>query len=175
MKLSVTVGEVRHEVFFDEAYGQRKVELDGTPIELTLLRLDGCRLRCTLDGRPVDALVTGQLPDLVVDAGDGPWHVSVEESRLADVRKIAQHASHVAVATQLKAPMPGLVTRVLVAQGDTVAPGTPILVMEAMKMENELRAPGAGRVKGIRVRPGEAVELGSVLVDFEPPDSAGKT
>lgn len=173
MKLSVMVGDVSHEVQFDEAYGQRTLEVDGQALDLSLLRLDGCRMRFTVDGRPVDAMVTGQLPNLLVDAGFGPQAVLVEESRFAAVRRISGLTTRVRALPGLLAPMPGLITRVLVSEGDVVGPGTPLLVMEAMKMENELRSPGAGKVSKIRVRQGEAVEVGSLLIAFEPPATSG--
>ncbi len=67
----------------------------------------------------------------------------------------------------LVAPMPGLVVRVTVQPGDVVAAGQGLVVMEAMKMENELRAPAAGTVKSVRVVPGTAIEKGAVLVELE--------
>jgi biotin carboxyl carrier protein len=65
------------------------------------------------------------------------------------------------------APMPGLIVRVSVKVGDKVEAGQGIVVMEAMKMENELRATGAGVVKSIEVAPGTAVEKGTLLVALE--------
>ena len=64
----------------------------------------------------------------------------------------------------VKSPMPGRVVRVLVGIGDQVAARQGVVVVEAMKMENELRTPIAGRVKEIAVVPGTAVETGAVLV-----------
>ena len=63
--------------------------------------------------------------------------------------------------------MPGLVVRVQVEAGQSVAAGAGVVVLEAMKMENELRAATAGTVRTVRVRAGEAVEKGQVLVEFE--------
>jgi pyruvate carboxylase subunit B len=63
--------------------------------------------------------------------------------------------------------MPGLIVRVNVSPGDAVQAGQGLVVMEAMKMENELRAPAAGTVKTVMVEPGKAVEKGTVLVDFD--------
>ncbi len=60
--------------------------------------------------------------------------------------------------------MPGRVVRVLVGKGDQVEPRQPVIVVEAMKMENELRSPKAGRVKEIAVGAGTSVEAGRVLV-----------
>jgi biotin carboxyl carrier protein len=65
------------------------------------------------------------------------------------------------------APMPGRVVRWLVAGGDEVTARQPIVVVEAMKMENELRAPKAGRVKEIAVKAGESVEAGRLLAVIE--------
>ena len=62
--------------------------------------------------------------------------------------------------------MPGLIVRVSVAAGDSVQAGQGLVVMEAMKMENELRAHGAGTVKAVHVEAGKAVEKGTVLVEF---------
>lgn len=71
-----------------------------------------------------------------------------------------------AAARNTTAPMPGLVTSVRVTIGDIVAAGTPLLVLEAMKMENVLQSPGEGIVSQVRVRPGDRVEKGQVLVEF---------
>ena len=65
---------------------------------------------------------------------------------------------------KIVAPMPGRVVRVLVAAGDEVQPRQPVVVVEAMKMENELRSPKAGRVKDVAVVAGASVEAGRVLV-----------
>jgi pyruvate carboxylase subunit B len=63
--------------------------------------------------------------------------------------------------------MPGLVLRVLAEAGQEVGVGAGLVVLEAMKMENELKAPAAGMVGAIRVQPGQAVEKGQVLVEFQ--------
>jgi pyruvate carboxylase subunit B len=63
--------------------------------------------------------------------------------------------------------MPGLIVRVSVRRGDEVQAGQGLVVMEAMKMENELRAPAAGRVRAILAEPGTAVEKGAVLIELE--------
>jgi biotin carboxyl carrier protein len=65
------------------------------------------------------------------------------------------------------APMPGLIVRVNVSVGDRVEAGQGLVVMEAMKMENELRAIAAGVVKSVEVSPGTAVEKGTLLVALE--------
>jgi propionyl-CoA carboxylase alpha chain len=67
----------------------------------------------------------------------------------------------------LLAPMPGLLTRLDVAPGDKVEPGQPVAVMEAMKMENILRAPKAATVKATPAKAGESVAVDQVIVEFE--------
>ena len=67
----------------------------------------------------------------------------------------------------LFAPMPGLIVRVNVQEGDHVRPGQGLVVMEAMKMENELRATVAGIVRRVVVSPGSAVEKGATLLEME--------
>ena len=68
---------------------------------------------------------------------------------------------------EIKASMPGKVVNVLVAVGDKVEPKQGVLVIEAMKMENEIKSPGAGEVKEIGVKPGQTVEAGELLLVIE--------
>jgi biotin carboxyl carrier protein len=67
----------------------------------------------------------------------------------------------------VRAPMPGLIVRVEVEPGQEVRAGQPIVIMEAMKMENELRAEAAGLVARVLVAAGQPVEKGAILVEFE--------
>jgi 3-methylcrotonyl-CoA carboxylase alpha subunit len=79
----------------------------------------------------------------------------------------ASRASHRPAAGGLEAPMPGKVIAIKVAAGDTVSKGDELLVVEAMKMENAVRAPRDGRVKTVSARVGEMVSPGTVLVELE--------
>jgi len=91
----------------------------------------------------------------------GAFSLTVELAEAA--RGGAQVARHANGPAQLTAPMPGRVVRVLSAVGADVAAGQGLVVIEAMKMENELRAPRAGRVSELRVSEGQAVEAGALL------------
>jgi acetyl/propionyl-CoA carboxylase alpha subunit len=66
----------------------------------------------------------------------------------------------------IKAPMPGLILEINAQQGDVVSPGDTLLVLEAMKMENVIKASGEGTVKSVRVSKGQSVEKGQVLIEF---------
>lgn len=71
----------------------------------------------------------------------------------------------------LEAPMPGVVTKVLVAPGDTVAKGQPLLAIEAMKMEHVIRAPHDGQVESLAATVGQMVQTGVALVELAPPQA----
>jgi 3-methylcrotonyl-CoA carboxylase alpha subunit len=67
----------------------------------------------------------------------------------------------------LEAPMPGVITKVMVVVGEDVSKGQPLLALEAMKMEHVIRAPRAGRVKAVSASPGQMVQSGAALVALE--------
>ncbi|HTS87138.1 MAG TPA: acetyl-CoA carboxylase biotin carboxyl carrier protein subunit [Gemmatimonadales bacterium] len=153
------------------------VELDGGRVSV-----DGQAFEAHLSpvpGTPLCHLRLGErsLALVVEDLGPGSWAVAIAGTR-HELRVVDERTRHIqgltggaaakSHAMALKAPMPGLVVRVLVAPGQKVAPGDGLVVLEAMKMENELRAAGAGVVEAVLVQPGQAVERGQVLVDFGP-------
>lgn len=119
----------------------------------------------TLNGRAQVLGVSGE--------GRGLWSVSVSgqrfdaevlDERTRHIRSLTGNGAAKAAGGVLKAPMPGLVLRLQVESGQRVSAGTPLLVLEAMKMENQLRAPVDGVIGEIRVAPGAAVEKGQVLI-----------
>ena len=83
------------------------------------------------------------------------------------VRRLGLSVVNTAKSKNAEAPMPGLVLELLVAEGDPVEPGTPLVILEAMKMENVLKAEGAGTVSAIRVAQGDAVEKRQVLIEID--------
>jgi biotin carboxyl carrier protein len=90
--------------------------------------------------------------------------VDEAHARLASVAGARQTTS---TRFELKAPMPGLVVKILCEVGDEVAAGTPLAVLQAMKMENELALPRGGHVRAIAVEPGQTVEQNQVLLVVE--------
>jgi biotin carboxyl carrier protein len=99
----------------------------------------------------------------------------VTEARSAQVAALAQRARGAAAEGPLtvKSPMPGRLVKVLVKVGDKIAAGQSVVVVEAMKMENELRAPRAGVVRELRGAEGAAVDAGQDLVVIDPAPSGG--
>jgi biotin carboxyl carrier protein len=146
-----------------------RVTVDGRPHSATLAVISGTPLRQLLiDGRPltltVEAIGRGRWA--LTPKGER-WEMEVLDERTRHIRSLAGGGDQRRAAGVLKAPMPGLVVRVQVQPGEKVAAGDSLVVLEAMKMENELKAGAPGVVKSVRVAPGEAVEKGQVLVEFE--------
>jgi biotin carboxyl carrier protein len=84
------------------------------------------------------------------------------------LEKMGMSANSVAKVNHVRAPMPGLIIDLKIKEGDRVAAGDPLLILEAMKMENIIKAPGDATVKSIKVRMGEGVEKNQVLIEFNP-------
>jgi pyruvate carboxylase subunit B len=161
-----------------EVDGERRtVDVAGDAVEV-----DGERHTARLvdvAGTPVSLLTIGnRVYRIVARRGDarGAYSVSIDGRRFAvealdertrALRDLSAATAAAAGPAPLLAPMPGLIVRVHVAPGDAVIAGQGLVVMEAMKMENELRAASGGTVVAVRVGPGTAVEKGTVLVELE--------
>lgn len=140
---------------------QRTLLVDGVPHYADVSSVEPNVYSVLIDGRSVDVTI------------DGDGHVWVGSTRLSieirDPRKWARgegaNSAHGAIA--IKAAMPGKVVALLVQVGETIETGTGVLVVEAMKMQNELKSPKGGVVQAIRVSPGDSVASGQVLVVVE--------
>lgn len=102
------------------------------------------------------------------------WEASVIDERTRHIRSLTGEGRQRAGAGEVKAPMPGLVLRVMVEPGQRVEAGAGLAVLEAMKMENQIKAPVAGVVEAVRVAAGTAVEKGQVLVVLAAIGTAGE-
>ncbi len=120
-----------------------------------------------IGGMSYVADVTDHEGACLVEVGGEAYVIEVEEETRYIIRTRGGAPAGGAGQT-LRAPMPGRITHVAVAVGDVVVPGDTLLVIEAMKMQNELKAGMAGTVKEVRVEPGQAVNPGDVLVVVEP-------
>lgn len=120
--------------------------VDGKPRVVTVER-EGSTARVWIDGTPIEVEVRTEADLLLerfgLDAGDA------------------------AAEREVRAPMPGLVLRVLAEPGQAVEAGDGLVVLEAMKMENELAAPAAGTVAAVHAAPGDAVGKNDLLVELE--------
>ena len=161
------------------------VIVNGTPVDVARegdgIRVDDRLVHAHLadvDGTPVKVLTIGDTVHRVVmqrGVGRGQYtiwlgghryEVEALDERTRAIRDLSGEGARAVGPAPLIAPMPGLIVRVNVQVGDSVHSGAPVVVMEAMKMENELRAQTAGVVSAVRVQPGAAVEKGAVLVEL---------
>jgi pyruvate carboxylase subunit B len=172
VKYFVTIGTTTVEVEVDAD----RVLVGGEPVDVHLAPLPGTPL--------YHLLLAGESWTVAAQPleGDGRWALGVvgervevavrdERTREADAAGGAGPGDTGPVV--VRAPMPGLVVRVEVADGQPVDSGAGLVVVEAMKMENELRAPRAGVVQTVHVTAGQAVEKGVPLVTIASPEPSG--
>ncbi|MFQ5688981.1 MAG: biotin/lipoyl-containing protein [Gemmatimonadota bacterium] len=170
MKYYATVNGEPREVEVD-ADG---IRLDGTPIEAELVGLPGeGQYHLRIGDQGYWLVATPSEGSWVMDFGGCRLVVGVEDERARSVRQLTGQGSTATSARDLRAPMPGLVLRVLVGPGEEVGAGTSLVVIEAMKMENELKAEVAGVVESVAVREGDAVNRGALLVTFRQAEGEG--
>jgi biotin carboxyl carrier protein len=104
---------------------------------------------------------------LLLQVNNREYVASVDDSRSLLLKSLMNEESEKGGSTVVTSPMPGLVVKVEVREGDEVIPGQGLVVLEAMKMENELKASGKGKVTSVHVREGRSVEKGEALVTIE--------
>lgn len=162
------------------------VEVNGTRVVVELtsdgVRVDGALHAAHLAdiaGTPVQLVTIGNAVHRVAVRRTGlrgryslwidgyRFDVEALDERTRTIRDMTAASARTAGPAPLVAPMPGLIVRVDARAGEQVQAGQGLVVMEAMKMENELRAPAGGTVRAVYVSPGMAVEKGAVLVELE--------
>lgn len=149
---------------FDISVAEGRLIVDGNEVAYSLADADGGLQSLLLDGCSYEVHVERDGPGLyAVTIDRQTWRVQVKDEYSQQSVNSDAHA----VNTALTAPMHGMVHRVLVRPGDTVESGQGLIVLEAMKMENELRATGAGSVAAVHVEVGQAVKRDAVLVEFD--------
>ena len=134
--------------------GALSVHIGGREIAVDVARVPAA-LSVRVEGQVVDLTIEGTPPELGAVASGHRSYVRVESERMRAAAAATQGARG-AADKLLRSPMPGRVIKILVQAGDEVIAGQPVLVIEAMKMENELRAPRAGEVLEVPAREGQA-------------------
>lgn len=166
MKYVVSVDGKRRALSFENGH----VVLDGTRVPVSLTEVPGTPIRLIRIGDAVHRVVVRQRHgrgEYVLWLDGFSYAVEALDERARAIRDLSAAAAGPVGPAPLVAPMPGLIVRVLVEPGHQVDAGQGLIVMEAMKMENELRASAPGTVRSVRVTPGTAVEKGAVLVELE--------
>ena len=153
------------------------LDVDGEEFDLYLVR-EGDVVKVEVGGETFDA----KLDEAgAVTIGGETFRLEVEEDnikldgrvvpfRVADLQSGGAPGAHAAGGARtgkVKPPMPGKIVSIAVKEGQDVSAGQLLLVLEAMKMQNEIVAPGAGKVKKVNVKPGQNVEAKDVLVELE--------
>jgi 3-methylcrotonyl-CoA carboxylase alpha subunit len=156
---------------------------DGREFEIEIVAREGTALRARIGGEEIAAAVeSGGDGSAIIRIGERSLRVFAARNRgaviaaagpeqfeFAPVEENARRRAHGLASPEVTAPMPGKVLRVLVAEGQAVQPGEPLIVLEAMKMETTLYAESAATVKTIAAAAGAMVDHGAVLIKLSAP------
>ena len=164
MTYDVTIDGKQYRLELDRAEGRWRCRLDGREIEVdaVLARPDVLSLR--IGNQAYEVKCERVASDLHLWVGSARFAAEVRDPRSlrGRVRALDDHGPR-----KLTAPMPGKIVRVLVSQGADVEAGAGVLVVEAMKMQNEIKSPKKGKIQQILVSEGAAVNAGDVLAIVE--------
>ncbi|WP_340102708.1 biotin/lipoyl-containing protein [Rhodohalobacter sp. 8-1] len=139
--------EIEFEIV-DHSDSQILFRVGTTLHKIRNIRVDGGEVECTVDGKWIAATLKNEQQLLLEKLG---FKTAAEKS-----------------IGSLQAPMPGKILELLAAEGDDVELGDPVVILEAMKMENELKAPCAGTILSVSVTTGASVEKNQIILEIEP-------
>jgi biotin carboxyl carrier protein len=162
VQLSSTAGEKKRAVELEHVAGGWHVNLDGLPVTVDAVELAPHTLSILLDGQNFEfGVMQSAGGKLKLQTGAQEFTAEVLDPRAWSGRR----HSHVEAEgrQQIIAPMPGKVVRLLVKTGDHVEAGQGLLVVEAMKMQNEIRSPKSGTIERVLAKEGQPVNAGEIL------------
>lgn len=143
-----------------ESQGRYRVTIGEKTLDLDVVKMGASDLSVLVDGASHDLSLEKTAEGYAVVMRGDRFDVDLKDAVKGAALGRVAHTGPL----KLTAPMPGKIVKVLVNQGDVVEAGRGVLVMEAMKMENELKAARAGTVQEIKVKEGQAVEMGALLL-----------
>lgn len=155
-----------HRVVVEPRPGGYRVLLDDAPIEVDAAKIRGTLHSLLIDGRSYEVATMPSRDGLDVYVSGDVFHVRVVDELWARAEGQAEAAA--TGREEIVSPMPGAVVGVRVAMGEDIVPGQSVAVVEAMKMQNDVASVRSGRVVEIRVKPGDVVDQGAVLVVLGP-------
>ena len=162
MKYIATIDDHAYTISID---GQDTVLIDGEPVPADLqTSLDGTLHSLIIEGRSYAVRIQDQEEAYRVQIGGEIYDVVVEDERTHRLAGVKSALGGTAGEVVLKAPMPGVIVEISVAEGDVVEKGQTLVVLESMKMHNEFKAPKDGTVHAIRVAQSDKIEKGTVMV-----------
>lgn len=167
---SVTVGDKAYDVTIEKSSDVLyRIRVNGRQYEVDARQVEGGNYSVLIDGRSYQACWTGggsSEDEVLVCIGGRLWGVKVEG---AARKGVARASGPVRAASRhvVSAPIPGKIVKISIVQGDRVTRGQALIVLEAMKMENEIVTPFDGVAKEIAVKEGQTVEAGAALVVIE--------
>ena len=165
MKYQVSVGETT----IDVEISRDRIIADGRRVHAYLESVPSSPMsRLFVDGTPFEVAVECREGAWTVYLDGRQWEATVVDAGASERGKDPAKAGSSAVAGVVRAPMPGMVVRWEVEEGQTVNQGDGLVVLEAMKMENDIRAKGRGVVRRILIESGKAVEKGTALLEMGP-------
>ncbi len=166
-------------MIFQAAIADRLIELDvrtenGRPVvniaghqpDLDLVRLSEYSYSLLLDGHSHHLSIRTARDGYLVILRQQTYHIQLLTEIELTIERMGLKGTSGNRGGVVPAPIPGLITKIAVAEGDTVAQGDQLLILEAMKMENEIIAPQSGTVSAVHVQAGQTVEKGAKMVEI---------
>lgn len=162
MRFQVSIAGNRHELELTQAQDAWTCRVDGRVAEIDVQIISPGVVSILRDGK---SYLARQGPNQTISVGGHTYEVSIADPRSWRSRQMT--LSGTAGPQRLTASMPGKVVRILATVGAHVKAGQGIVVIEAMKMQNELRSPRDGKISAILVQQGKAVNAGEVVAVVE--------
>jgi biotin carboxyl carrier protein len=160
MKYVTTIGERQYTI---EINRDGEVTIDGVAYPIDLRAIDEATVSLLIDHASHEALVEANNGEIHVLLRGRLYAARVEDERASRLSQSGGGLHTGAGEVTIKSPMPGLIVAVTVSEGQTVNKGQTVVVLESMKMENELKAPRDGTIAAIKVSPRQSVEQGQPL------------
>ncbi len=155
---------------FEANVKQDMLTLNDAPIKADIAKLDANNYHVISNNQSYQVEVvtldqTAKTAEIKVNGNT--YHIKAKDQFDALLEQLGLSNLNSTKVSDIKAPMPGLVLKVLVAEGDEIKKGDNLFVLEAMKMENIIKAPADAAIKSIKIKPGDKVEKGQLLILFK--------
>ncbi len=167
MKFVTRLGDKSINLDFQEIAPKMTVAFDGEERHVEILKKNGHHIVFKLDGKIFDCFTLPSNGGAEVDFQGKTFVVKVDDAQRLDLLKRLPRVKKEQKVSEVHAAMPGVVLKMLVEPGDLVHKNDPMIIIEAMKMENEITAQVDAKIASVHVKAGETVDKNALLLTFE--------